>query len=64
METIEFDLIQKQNCDTSEVKHNIIIFLNTQHPNFSLEVSNLYQMDQQTPKVLLAVCLIGVSKLT
>lgn len=64
IESVEFDIIQKQIATSqADIKHNVLVFLNTQHPNFALEVSNLYQLAKQSPRVMLAVCLIGVKQL-
>lgn len=43
IDTIEFNLIQKQSyINMAEVKQNIICFLDPKHPNFSTDVGNLY----------------------
>lgn len=43
MDTIEFNLIQKQSyVNMDEVKQNIICFLDINHPDFSTDISNLY----------------------
>lgn len=46
IDTIEFNLIQKQsNKSINDIKQSIIVFLDTKHPNFSLDINNLHQMD-------------------